>query len=118
MEREKEKLEFDVPEIVRGRAEFFGLDFIGWVLFAPILFIIVPLLWWLIPSLNIKLSVIPFLVIISYLSFRIDEKTGEMMIEFVLEYISWSRSEKEVSPKWGEQYELQTVYFEEIQEKR
>lgn len=106
---EKEKagseIEFDVPEPVRSRTSFFGLDLKGWALFAPVLFGITPLCWWAIPDFKIRLVVIASLLVFSYVPMRIDEKTGERYGGFLLDYLIWLKSDKDVSPKWGDHIE-------------
>lgn len=99
------EIEFDVPEPVRSRSSFFGLDMKGWALFAPVLFGITPLCWWAISDFEFKMVTIASILVFSYIPLRIDEKTGERYGDFLLDFLIWLKSDKDVSPKWGDHIE-------------
>lgn len=94
-------MRYKIPRNIKLGLSFLGLQLKGWLLFVPSL-IIIGLITYLIFIVNYKLAVMFAMVGVgvAYFAFQTDEKTGQMNVSWVFEYLRWERENKIIEPAW------------------
>ena len=105
---DQKDLRFQVPRPIRAPQNLAGLTWKGfWLLTSTSLFlgtlIFFLIQWWvdgLLMELVVKGVGLVIVIGICYQSFKVDEETGEMRVEFLLDRWKWSQSDHTVTPEW------------------
>lgn len=105
---EEKELRCQVPRPIRAPKNLAGLTWKGLGLFLStslFLLVIVWLLiqWWtdnLLMEMAVKAVVSVMVIGICYQSFKVEEETGEMRVDFILDWLQWRRAEHIVTPEW------------------
>lgn len=107
-------LEYEIPRNIKAGRSFLGLSLKGWIyfvstsIFSGVLGYLGIDLTSAVLHLNstttliLQVGAVLFLGALSYMSFEMDERTGEMKIEFLLDRLGWMFSEKVIDPEWGD----------------
>lgn len=113
MEEERE-LEFEVPRPIRAPGNMAGLTVRGWVLFMSTSLFLGSVAWflvgWLVDQfifeLTARVAAEIFILGVCYYSFKVDEESGAMGIESILDYLQWRKLDHVVTPKWGDEDDI------------
>ncbi len=97
-----------VPRPIRAPKNLWGLTWKGLGLFAATSLFLGTVAWfaieWIVDGFLMEMVVkgIAVVVIIGicYQSFKVNEETGEMQMDFLLDWLEWKRTEHVVSPEW------------------
>lgn len=99
-------MKYRIPRNVKTGLAFMGLELKAWLLFIPIVCILIAFFIFLIPKSEIKVLGVVFSIALTHLMFQTDEKTGVWNVSLFVERIKWIYvSEKIIYPTWSEDSE-------------
>lgn len=97
-----------VPRPIRAPKNLWGLTWKGLGLFAATSFFLGTVAWfaieWIVDGFLVKLvakGIAVFVIMgLCYQSFKVNEETGEMQVDFLLDRLEWGKLDHIITPEW------------------
>lgn len=113
-------LKFEIPRNVKATRSFMRLNVKGWVCMVSVPSFLGGASWLLFQNPYVSMGAVVLSGVLSYLSFEIDEKTGEPNIKLAMNVFQQFASKRKLTPKWGgnEHDETKKAFFIDVKTER
>ncbi|KON67366.1 hypothetical protein AKG34_21340 [Peribacillus butanolivorans] len=98
---ESEKLKYEIPRNVKAGGLFLKLDWKGWISFISVSSFFTGIAFLLFRTSFTTFIIAGFVVLITYFTFEIDEKTGYANYQNISLMLNKGLMNKRLTPKWG-----------------